>query len=111
MADSIPLQAPSMRLRVADYVRREGSCEPGEPEVLDSDPTCPVWKVPVLRFNDDWTVPPPSFWYVCPSPGMNLYRNDAQRPSPWLPADEQDEGKVVDYIKSFHLGLMLRMGL
>lgn len=103
------MSGPSMALRIADYVRRQGSCEPGDPVLVDNDPTCPVWKVPVLRFNDDWTVPPPRFWYVCPRPGMNLYRDDHQRPAPWLPAGEQDEADVLDYLKSFHLGVTGRL--
>ena len=100
---------PTTATKIADYVRRQRSCEPGMPELIDDDPECPVWKVPVERFDDEWSVPPPRFWYVCPRPIMNLYRDDHQRPWPWLPRDKQDEEQVVDYTKSFHLGVAQRL--
>ena len=95
--------------KIADYVRREGNCLPGEPELIDADPLCPVWKVPIIETDDQWQVPPPQFWYACPHPILNLYRDDHQLPHPWLPVEGQDPDKVVDYIKSFHLGVCFRL--
>lgn len=99
-----------MTSQIADYVRRQGNCEPSTLKCIDDDEQCPIWRVEVKFFESTWRVPPPKFWYVCPYPGMNLYRNDSQRPKPWLPVEEQDEEQVIDYIKSFHCGLMGRIG-
>lgn len=98
------------REKVLDYVRRQGDCRPSAAELIDDDPVCPVWKVTVDSFDPAWEVPPPRFWFVCPEPIMNLYRNDSQSPQPWLPADEQSFESLVDYVKSFHLGIAFRMG-
>jgi len=111
MSDDNVAVLPTTLTHIVDYVRHEGACEPGQPELVSDDPLCLVYKVPVIDFNENWTVPTPEFWYVCPRPVMNLYRNDVYMPKPWLPLEEQNEDTVIDYIKSFHLGLMLRMQL
>ena len=90
--------------RIKQYVEREGACQPGDPELIDDDVLCPVWRVSVLSFGPSWTVPPPLFWYVCPEPVLNLYRSDLFHfPKP------QPEKTVIDHFKSFHLGLAFRL--
>lgn len=93
---------------VLDYVRREGSCEPASARLLTKeDDDCPVYLVKVKEWVD-WKVPPPEFFFVCTMGATNLYRSDVFRPQPWL--DEQEISTLVDYVKSFHTGLMRRMG-
>lgn len=96
--------------RIRDYVTLEGSCTPGEISLLSKDDHCDVWKVEVVTWDATWTVSPPAYWYVCTTGGINLYRSDK-----FNHGDDKDDAEKlrldIDYCKSFHLGLMLRMGL
>ena len=94
---------------IRSYVEREGDCEVDEIKFLDEEDAT-VFRVTVKKFSDKWEVPPPEFWYVCTSNIMNLYRNDNFVPRPWV-NDGQEESSVVDYIKSFHIGLCVRMSM
>ena len=109
MMSSNLTKIPTIFNHIMDYVRQEGGCEPDQAELIDDDSECPVWKVTVKSFGPTWEVPPPKFWYVCPKPGLNLYRNDSQCPQPWKSLEEQDEETVIDHIKSFHLGMISRL--
>lgn len=85
--------------KIKDYVRREGSCTPGEPELVLERDDMLVYKVPVIEFHD-WEVEPPEFWYVVPDIAMNLYASDTFK---------RQRTDVADCILSFHVGLMARM--
>lgn len=93
--------------RIIEYTAEKGNCTPELAVLVDDDLMCPVYKVVVKSFDNSWIVPPPKFWYVCPVPVMNIYRNDHQSPDPWK--KEQNDETVIDYIKSFHLGLSQRV--
>lgn len=94
---------------IRDYVSREGDCVPDEIiELKTDDDNCRIYKVTVKEFTAKWQVTPPDFWYVCTTNMMNLYRNDTIIPEPWL-NDGQDEELVADYIKSFHIGICVRL--
>lgn len=93
------------------WVAHEGHCAPDRARLVDIDLVCPVWKVTVKSFNKDaWDVPPPDFFYVCDRPFLRLYGNRDFNPRWWLPWDEQDEGEIIDYMKTFHIGLARRKG-
>jgi hypothetical protein len=100
----------AMTQRVRDYVTLEGSCTPGEISLLSEDgDDCDVWKVEVVEWDASWGVTPPDYWYVCTTGGINLYRSDK-----FNHVDKDAAEKLaldIDYCKSFHLGLMLRMSL
>jgi hypothetical protein len=91
---------------VRDYVKREGDCTPDQVILLSAD-ECPVYKVTVTEFNENWIVPTPEFWYVCTYPAMNLYRSDHSPHYPW--SEETRENDMVDYLKTFHTGMIARV--
>jgi hypothetical protein len=95
--------------RILEYVAREGDCVP-DSVTLVTDEECSVYKVTVKEHSKKWEVPPPDFWYVCTTSIMNIYRSDQFSPRPWV-NDGQDESSVVDFIKSFHIGLCVRMSM
>lgn len=93
--------------RILNYVEREGNCTVDQIKLVDEE-EIPVYKVTVREFDNTWRVPKPDFWWVCPYPMMNMYRSDHQTPTPWL-ADGQEEEAVIDYIKTFHIGVVHRI--
>lgn len=96
-----------------NYVMNNGHCVPDTIELLDENPPLPVWKVTVKEWNaevwDERPANPPPFWLVLTQPMVNLYRPDFVLPVPHLPFEEQSMEKILDLIKSHHIGVCTRL--